>query len=318
MPKSPLEVLKSRDPREYWYNEAAEFTPWLAENIQLLGDAIGMDLEVQSQEQSVGPFRADILCRETATDHLVLIENQIEQTDHIHLGQLLTYAAGLDAATVVWVAKRFRNEHRAALDWLNEITGVEFSFFGLEIELWQIGDSALAPKFNTVSKPNDWIKPPPPPGGLTETTQLQLDFWTAFRDFVLEQSTILKPQKPLPQGYAVFSIGKTYFALIALINIKARRVESYLQISGPNSKTFYRGLETKRAEIDSEYHGTLEWCENPEILQSHIRSEHLDCDPADMSDWGRQHRYLLDRLEGMHTAFSKRIKGLTLPDEPAE
>ena len=101
-------------------------------------------------EKYVGPFRADILCRNTDDDSLVLVENQVERTDHTHLGQLMTYAAGLETASIVWIAKAFTDEHRAALDWLNEITGENFNFFGLEIELWKIGDSAIAPKFNVV------------------------------------------------------------------------------------------------------------------------------------------------------------------------
>jgi hypothetical protein len=109
--------------RQAWTGEATEFTPWLAQNVAVLGDALELELEVEAQEQPVGPFRADILCKDTATDNWVLIENQLERTDHSHLGQLLTYAAGLDAVTIVWVAARFTDEHRAALDWLNNVTG---------------------------------------------------------------------------------------------------------------------------------------------------------------------------------------------------
>jgi hypothetical protein len=110
------------------------------------------------QEASVGPFRADILCKDNSTGKLVLVENQLERTDHMHLGQLMTYAAGLSVVTVVWVAARFTDEHWAALDWLNEITAEDINFFGLEVELWRIGDSAPAPKFNVVSQPNDWSR----------------------------------------------------------------------------------------------------------------------------------------------------------------
>lgn len=146
--------------REVWLSEAGNFTPWLAqeENLSLLGEAIGIELELESQETGVGPFRADILCKDTATDNWVLIENQLERTDHTHLGQLITYAAGLNAVTVVWIAERFTEEHRAALDWLNERTDEHINVFGLEIELWRIGDSPVAPKFNIISQPNDWSR----------------------------------------------------------------------------------------------------------------------------------------------------------------
>jgi len=138
----PLGRLERVDLRTVWANEAGAFTPWLAkeENLKLLGDTIGIELELEAQEKNVGPFRADILCRDTATDDWVLIENQLERTDHGHLGQLLTYAAGLKAVTLVWVAQRFAEEHRAAIDWLNEITDESLNFFGLEVEAWRIGD----------------------------------------------------------------------------------------------------------------------------------------------------------------------------------
>jgi hypothetical protein len=146
--------------RVVWSSESGDFTPWLerAENLKLLGETIGLELECEAQEKEVGPFRADILCKDTATNNWVLIENQLERTDHIHLGQLLTYAAGLDAVTIVWITERFIEEHRAALDWLNEKTERGINFFGLEVELWRIGDSAIAPKFNIVSEPNEWTR----------------------------------------------------------------------------------------------------------------------------------------------------------------
>ena len=108
----------------------------------MLGEALGIELELEAQEKAVGPFRADILCKDIGNDHWVLIENQLERTDHGHLGQLLTYASGLEAVTIVWIAARFTEEHRSTLDWLNRITDESFRFFGLEVELWRIGDFA--------------------------------------------------------------------------------------------------------------------------------------------------------------------------------
>jgi len=117
-----------------------------------------MELELEATEKEVGPFRADILCKDVAEDSLVLIENQLERTDHRHLGQLLTYAAGLEAVTIVWVAAGFEEQHRAAMAWLNQITERNFRFFALEVELWRIGTSAPAPKFNIVAQPNNWSR----------------------------------------------------------------------------------------------------------------------------------------------------------------
>ena len=135
--------LQKVDLRDVWLKEDTDFTPWLAksENIQLLGEAIGIDLIVEAEEKMVGPFRADILCKDEATNNWVLIENQLEKTDHKHLGQLLTYATGLDAVTIIWVASEFNEEHRATLDWLNKITDQQYNFFGVKIELYKILDT---------------------------------------------------------------------------------------------------------------------------------------------------------------------------------
>ncbi len=152
--------LKSVDLQGIWKTEPGHFTPWLAEeeNLSFLARTLNMEFELEAQEIDIGDFRADLVCRNTVDGSRVLIENQLDKTNHKHLGQILTYAAGLEAAgleaaTIIWIAKKFRDGHRAALDWLNRITGEDLRFFGVEIELLQIGDSLPAPKFNIVSKP---------------------------------------------------------------------------------------------------------------------------------------------------------------------
>ena len=187
--------------REIFKNEASDFTPWLAQkdNIALLSEVLGLELEVQKQEANVGPFRADILCKEGQSGKAVLVENQIEPTDHGHLGQLLTYAGGLDAAFVVWVAQKFGEEHRAALNWLNEkFEGVQDApgFFGVEVELWRIGSSEPAPRFNVVAKPNDWatsVKRVAREAGLTETEQMRLKYWSDLCENLRAAHSSLQP-----------------------------------------------------------------------------------------------------------------------------
>lgn len=171
--------------RKAWPNEASNFTPWLAEeeNLAQLGEAIGLHLELEGVEKQVGSFAADILAKETSTQQWVLIENQIAPTDHGHLGQLLTYAAGLDAHTVVWIAETFRDEHRAAIDFLNRATTDEFAFFAVQIELWRIGQSPFAPRFSLAAKPNNWSKQAQAAkqaaeGELTDTQKAYREFWS--------------------------------------------------------------------------------------------------------------------------------------------
>lgn len=146
--------LTSVEPRAVWQHEAHNFTPWLAAQIDRLGEAIGQDLEVLGSEMAVGPFSADIVARNRLDGHTVLIENQLEKSDHTHLGQILTYLAGLEARTVVWVSTRFQEEHLSAIRWLNDHTPPDYSFFAIELRVVRIGESAAAPIFDIVARPN--------------------------------------------------------------------------------------------------------------------------------------------------------------------
>ena len=239
--------LEKIDLREYWKKEDTDFTPWLAneENIALLSEAIGIELEVQNQEESVGPFRADILCKDTSSDHFVLIENQLERTDHTHLGQLMTYAAGLDAVTIIWIAQNFTEEHRAALDWLNRITDETFNFFGIEIELYRIGDSNAAPMFNIVSKPNDWsklVKRSASSQNLTDVKLLQQEYWQGLKTFVEASKSNFRMQNPLPQHWTNVALGKSYYHISATVNSREGVLSIWLNITGDDAKLNYDKL----------------------------------------------------------------------------
>ena len=260
-----LGKIKKIDLRTIWASESSDFTPWLAkeENIALLSDAIGMDLEVESQEKNVGPFRADILARDLVANHYVLIENQLEQTNHNHLGQIMTYAAGLDAFSIIWIAKSFTEEHRAALDWLNRITDENINFFGVEVAIIQIGDSLPAPQFNVVAKPNDWsksIKSTASSGNLTETKIKQQEYWTEFRDYVLKNGSPFKVQKPLPQHWTNVAIGRSYFYLSLNVNSVNGTISINFEMSGANAKSNYATLREK-FEDDSKNNisANLDW-----------------------------------------------------------
>lgn len=260
-----LGKIKKIDLRTIWASESSDFTPWLAkeENIALLSDAIGMDLEVESQEKNVGPFRADILARDLVANHYVLIENQLEQTNHNHLGQIMTYAAGLDAFSIIWIAKSFTEEHRAALDWLNRITDENINFFGVEVAIIQIGDSLPAPQFNVVAKPNDWsksIKSTTSSGNLTETKIKQQEYWTEFRDYVLKNGSPFKVQKPLPQHWTNVAIGRSYFYLSLNVNSVNGTISINFEMSGANAKSNYATLKEKfEDDSKSNISADLDW-----------------------------------------------------------
>ncbi len=179
-------------------------------------------------EKALGSFRADIVCREEAGSY-VLIENQLERTNHDHLGKLLTYAASLEAVTVVWLAATFREEHRAVLDWLNRITPKEYRFFGVEIEVWRIRDSPEAPKFNVVAMPNDWSKSVAATvsdARLSGGRLRQLEYWSAFQAVLdAQDGQVGGNRKPQPVGWMEYPIGRTGFALAA-VNEHAGQVGS--------------------------------------------------------------------------------------------
>jgi Domain of unknown function (DUF4268) len=307
-----LGKLEKVDLREYWKGEAADFTPWLAQNLTLLGDAIGLDLELEGEELGVGPFRADTLCKDTTSNAWVLIENQLERTDHTHLGQLMTYAAGLDAATIIWVAQRFTDEHRAALDWLNRITADGFHFFGLEVELWRIGESAIAPKFNVICKPNDWAKSVTrvTTETFSETKQLQLEYWQAFREYLLEHSTILKPQAPLPQHCTYLSVGRSCFTLDARVNTKSNGIGSGILMTDGYAKSYFDQLNSSKQKIEQEIGTALLWERLDDHKRSQIKLELSNAPLTQREDWLRQFEWLKNQLERFHKAFSNRVKQL--------
>ena len=141
--------------RDIWPHEARDFTPWLAENLVFLAEALDMDLELEATEKRVGDFRADIVCLNRTDNSRVIIENQLEKSNHQHLGKVLTYAAGLDAATIIWIAKEFRDEHRDVLNWLNRNTPTALRFFGVEMTVFQIAESPYAPEFKVVTGTNN-------------------------------------------------------------------------------------------------------------------------------------------------------------------
>lgn len=148
--------LEEVDLRQAWPHEARSFTPWLAENIEMLSSVIGIPLELEGQEVAVEQFSADILARNPRDDSRVLIENQLEQSDHGHIGQIMTYLAGLDVNTVIWIAAGFREPHLSAIRWLNDHTIEPFAFFAIKLSIVRIADSPMAPVFEVVVKPNTW------------------------------------------------------------------------------------------------------------------------------------------------------------------
>jgi hypothetical protein len=223
--------LRYVDLREVWPDEARSFTPWLRDNADVLGDLLGMELEFTA-EHSVGKFSLDLFGHEVGTGQRVIVENQLAKSDHTHLGQLLTYAGGTDPSHVVWIAKEIRDEHRAALEWLNHRTDSNTMFFGLELKAIRIGDSPAAPILDLVVEPNQWAK-----GTLKAIKETELStkargyqaFWSELLELLKGEIRELESKNAaLPQSWLDTSVGFTGINLNLVFPKNALRVELYL------------------------------------------------------------------------------------------
>ncbi len=310
-----LGKIEKVDLRTVWSNEATDFTPWLskAENLEALSDLLGLNLEVVAMEQFVGPYRADLLCRDTYTQAMVLIENQLEKTNHSHLGQILTYGAGLNVKTIIWIASRFTDEHRAALDWLNEATEEGYSFFGIEIELLKIDNSIPAPQFNIISQPNAWSKnireTAQHSTELTGAKQQQLTYWSAFREYVKEHGNTVRLQKPLPQHWTNLAIGRSNYWLCGRVNTLSENISADLNIH-EKTKAGFHTLFSQKEQIEKEFGSPLIWNELPTKIVSTIGITKENADIMNESDWENQFAWLVDKLEKLDKVFRRRVREL--------
>lgn len=229
--------------RRAWSHEAHEFTPWLAENIGHISQAVGIPLELTGQEVRVETFAADILARNPQDGTVVLIENQLEQTDHTHLGQIMTYLAGLEAQTVIWIAPAFREPHLSAIRWLNEHTADGFSFFAVRLRVVRIGESPFAPIFEVVEKPNDWDRQleeqvRAASAGISALGDARLAYWKAYKE--------RQPNSPVMVNRASNQPIKPESYDSAVVVVYVGQEESGIFMRGPrgiSAEAFYSNIE---------------------------------------------------------------------------
>ena len=306
-----LANIEKVDLREVWKHEALDFTQWLAEkeNLELLGEEVGIDISLIQTEASVGKFNVDILAQENNTGRKIIIENQLEVTDHDHLGKIITYASGHDAEVIIWIVKTVREEHKQAVDWLNEHTDDKIYFFVIEMELWKIADSPCAPKFNIVCKPNDWAKAikntSSKPGELSEVKLCQFDFWTKFKEYAKSNNDKLKLRKPYPQHWYDISFGFSMAYITLTTNSQSKQVGCELYI--PDSKPTYHFLLENKQGIESALEEELIWDELPQKKASRIKL-YVDGDISDQSTWEQIHQWLLSKTMQFQEVFGKYLK----------
>jgi hypothetical protein len=295
--------------RDIWSSESGDFTPWLAErqNIELLATSVGLSLNVCGQESRVGVFRADILCKDSSSNNVVVIENQLEKSDHGHLGQLLTYACGLKAATIIWVAPEFCKEHRETLDWLNDITRDGLNFFAVKIEVLGIGKER-APRFTIITAPKDWSLNSQSAGrkakaasSQSESAKTRFEYWQMFLSQLhLLDKTVGIP-KPNSLGNLRFSLQGRDLWITVYAAASLGRIGVFLR----GNENFYALLKKNQSKIQKQIGKSAQWYRGDDGWSITISQQ---ADPSSKSEWPTQHQWLEATLQKYLEVFDPYAK----------
>ena len=257
-----LGELRSEDPRRTWPDEARDFTPWLAAHLPALGGVLGIEIELVQVEKDVGDFSIDILARDLGRDRLVVVENQLEVTDHNHLGQILTYAAGVEAGAVAWVCRDFRPEHRKAIDWLNRGFGGKVDFFGVVLEVLRIDQSRPAVNLRLVAAPAEWGRTAPGGSGeLSDRQRAYVRFFQRLIDELRDRHGFTNARVAQPMSWYSFRSGVTGLHYNVAFNRGGRlATELYIDLGDAdhNERVLTR-LLAHRGRIEAELGESLSW-----------------------------------------------------------
>lgn len=304
-------------PRDVWPHEAQHFTPWLLNNVDVLSDLLGMDLALDVAEHPVGGFSLDLMGRDETTGEVVIVENQLEISDHTHLGQILTYAAGTDATAIVWVAASFRPEHRAALDWLNARTDEDTRFFGVELGVVRIGLSEPAPSFRLVAQPNDWEKTV-----RAATTQVEASgkqvlyraFWTRWIEALRSERPQWSRATRAPRD-SWFSTTTGVSGITFYTSFTKRGLSSELVFESPNASVNtarFDALLAHRQDLEAAYGHQLDWQSLPSRKATRVAEYLEEADVSIEDDWEHYLDWMLDRQTRLRNALGA-IGGLPVP-----
>lgn len=309
MLKKDLSKLKKIDLRDVWGHEAMDFTNWLSrpENLDLLSEEIGITIKLLQTEASVGKFNVDILAEQENSGRKIIIENQLEETNHDHLGKIITYASGYDAEIVIWIVREYREEHQKAVDWLNEHTDENISFFLIKLELWQIGESNPAPKFDIIVSPNEWakaIKTNSSGQEMTQTKIQQLEFWTNFKNYIKAKDSKLKLQTPRYQHWYDVSIGSSDAHIALTINTRKNLFGCELYIN--RNKSLFNFLTEQKVTIENEIDEKAEWVDSDVSSSIKIRKEVNDVFNQEKSE--EYYLWLYEKVILFQKVFIKHIR----------
>lgn len=306
--------LQRVDPRTVWKHEAHDFTPWLREHIDLLAETVGLEFDLVETESAVGNYAVDLYAKDMNTGRWVIIENQLEQTDHSHLGQLMAYAAGKEAGVIIWISTDVRDEHRQTLDWLNEITDETISFFGIELELLRVDNSAPAPHFKLVAQPNEWRKnigrPP-----VSSRMQAYEAFFEELLDKVKEKHpSLTRATRAYPQNWFNYPVGRSGFSIAAsFAQDKTFHIELYIDMGDrAKNKTAYDALLQQQEEIESRIGQPVVWerLEDKQASRLYCKTAgSIEDDPTHLEEL---QEWALGLIGTFHKVFRSRVQRLEL------
>jgi len=305
-------TLKTMSLRELWNHEASSFTPWLARNVNELGDALGMELELSDSEAPVGEFSLDLLAKDLGSGGNVIIENQLTKTDHDHLGKLVTYGAGFGAEKVIWVAESVREEHRQALEWLNQRTDEETQFFAVVIEALQIDDSRPAFHFKVVASPNEWQK-------ATKRKQLTSnskkaeryrEFYQRLIDDLRENYRFTSARAGQPQNWYAFASGHSGVRYGLVFGAGSRiRAEVYIDLGdGAKNQALFETLKASREDIEKEFGEELAWEPLGDKRASRIAAYRMGSIEEEDEALAAIHSWAVEKLLKIRDVFGGRLR----------
>ena len=313
-PKTDLSrINKVEDLREIWKHEAYDFTKWLAEeeNISILGEEIGVHFENVKAESAAGRYYVDIVANEAEGGGKVIIENQLEATDHRHLGQVITYASAFEAKFILWVVKNFTEEHRQAIDWLNRNISEGINFFLIQVEVYKIDDSRPAPKFNVICEPNNWsklVQSSASGNKLSATKLLQQEYWAQIIEAANQSEKSLNfNAKAYPASFYDLSFGESRAYISLLVNIREKKIgcEFYIR----EDKELFDDLEAKKDEIESALalEGTFDWDRLDNAKKSRVRlMRHGDL--HDEKSWNELNQWHIDTADKFAKVFGNYLQ----------
>ncbi len=303
--------LDNIDLREVWKNEAVDFTPWLQENIDVLGEAVGLALSSAERELAVGDFSVDLRA-EDESGSLIIIENQLEKSNHDHLGKLVTYLSNLDAKTAIWIVSDPRPEHVQAISWLNESMSAEF--YLVKVQAVRIGDSSPAPLFTLIVGPSEEGKAiGKTKKGLAERRSIRERFWNEFAEKARERSSLYVECSPNYTPYLILETGRPLIKYYHNIRKDDADVQVYMHKGQQASaEAIFNQLMAAKSQIEAEFGEPLEWIGIEGRKTCFIRKSLHIGGYEDEARWPEIQDAMIDAMIKLESAFRPHIEKLEI------